>query len=73
MDDLIRQPLAAIEKVQNEKLRAMLDLCARGHPYYRHVWTEAGIDVGLIQTVADLERLPLTHKSALMAAPQGVL
>ncbi len=42
MDDLIRQPLAAIERVQNEKLRAMLDLCARGHPYYRRVWTEAG-------------------------------
>ncbi len=71
MDDLIRQPLAAIERVQNEKLRAMLDLCARGHPYYRRVWTEAGIDVGQIQTVADLERLPLTHKSALMADPES--
>ena len=71
MDDLIRQPLAAIERVQNAKLRAMLDLCARGHPYYRRVWTEAGIDVGQIQTVADLERLPLTHKSALMADPES--
>ena len=71
MDDLIRQPLAAIEKVQNEKLRAMLDLCARGHPYYRRVWTEAGIDVAQIRTVADLERLPLTHKSALMADPES--
>jgi len=71
MDDLIRQPLAAIERVQNEKLRAMLDLCARGHPYYRRVWTEAGIDVAQIRTVADLERLPLTHKSALMADPES--
>ena len=71
MDDLIRQPLAAIEWVQNEKLRAMLDLCARGHPYYRRVWTEAGIDVAQIRTVADLERLPLTHKSALMADPES--
>jgi phenylacetate-coenzyme A ligase PaaK-like adenylate-forming protein len=71
MDDLIRQPLAAIERVQNEKLRAMLELCARGHPHYRRTWTEAKIDVGQIQTVADLERLPLTHKSALMADPES--
>ena len=40
-------------------------------PYYRRVWAEARIDVAQIQTVADLERLPLTHKSALMADPES--
>ena len=34
MSDLTRQSLETIEQLQNEKLRAMLDLCARGHPYY---------------------------------------
>ena len=48
----------------------MLDLCARGHPYYRQQWAEAKIDVRDIHTVADLERLPLTHKSELMADPE---
>ena len=35
----------AIERVQDERLRAMLALCARGHPYYRRRWQEAGIDI----------------------------
>ena len=48
----------------------MLDLCARGHPYYSQRWAEAKIDVRDIRTLADLERLPLTHKSELMAAPE---
>ena len=65
-----RQPLAAIEKVQNEKLRAMLDLCARGHPYYRRVWTEAGIDVGLIRTVADLEGFRSTQQVGVDGGPR---
>jgi phenylacetate-coenzyme A ligase PaaK-like adenylate-forming protein len=71
MSDLLRQPQAAIEALQGEKLRAMLALCARGHPYYRRVWAEAGIDIAAIQTVADLERLPLTPKQAMMAEPES--
>ena len=70
MSDLTRQSLETIEQQQNEKLRAMLDLCARGHPYYRQQWAEAKIDVRDIRTLADLERLPLTHKSELMADPE---
>jgi len=69
MDDLTRQPLDMIEQRQSEKLRGMLELCLRGHPHYRRVWADANINVGQIKTIADLERLPLTHKSDLMAAP----
>jgi phenylacetate-CoA ligase len=71
MDDLTRQPLQAIERHQDDKLQAMLALCVRGHPYYRRVWSEANIDVGRIRGLADLERLPLTPKSALMADPES--
>jgi phenylacetate-CoA ligase len=70
MSDLTRQPLEVIEQQQNAKLRAMLDLCARGHPYYRQRWAEAHIDVRDIHTLADLDRLPLTPKSELMADPE---
>ena len=69
MDDLTRQPLTVIEQRQSEKLRAMLDLCLRGHPYYRRVWADANINVSQIQTMAHLQQLPLTHKSDLMGAP----
>ena len=71
MQDLTREPLERIEHYQSEKVRAMLALCARGHPYYRRLWSEAGIDIANIETLADLERLPLTPKSALMADPES--
>ena len=71
MHDLLSQPLEAIERLQTEKLRVMLALCARGHPYYRRRWAELGIDVGEIRTLADLERLPLTPKKDLMADPES--
>ncbi|MSQ89691.1 MAG: phenylacetate--CoA ligase family protein [Betaproteobacteria bacterium] len=71
MKDLLREPRAAIESLQGERLRAMLALCARGHPHYRRVWAEAGIDIASIQTLDDLARLPLTHKRDLMADPES--
>jgi phenylacetate-coenzyme A ligase PaaK-like adenylate-forming protein len=70
-EDLFRQPRSAIEAVQGERLRIMLALCARGHPYYRERWAKAGIDVAGIQSVADLARLPLTPKQDLMANPEA--
>jgi phenylacetate-CoA ligase len=71
MDDLTRQPLETIRQHQNEKLRTMLELCARSHPYYRRVWADAKIDIRKVTTVDDLERLPLTHKVELMATPEA--
>jgi len=71
MTDLLRGPPEDIVRVQNERLRQQIALCARGHAYYRRRWSEAGIDPASIQTVDDLERLPLTRKSELMADPEG--
>jgi len=68
--DLMRQPLAAIRAVQNEKIAKQIALCARGSAYYRRLWASAGIDAGGIRSLADLELLPLTPKSALMAEPE---
>ena len=60
-----------IEALQGERLRAMLALCARGHPYYRRRWAEMNIDVASIRSVHDLERLPLTSKQDLMEDPEA--
>ena len=65
--DMLRQPQETIDRVQDERLRNMLALCARGHAHYRRRW--AGIDLASIRGVADLEHLPLTHKHDLMADP----
>ena len=69
--DLMRQPLAAIRAVQNEKIAKQIALCARGSAYYLRHWASAGIDAGGIRTLDDLELLPLTPKSALMAEPES--
>ncbi len=71
MTDLLRQPLAEIERLQSERLRHMLALCARGHPYYGRRWAEARVDIAAIRGVEDLERVPLTSKQDLMAEPEA--
>ena len=71
MRDILQQPDDVIALVQAEKLRAMLALCARGHPYYKRKWTEAGVDVSKINSLSDLESLPLTSKQDLMDDPES--
>lgn len=48
----------------------MLELCARGHDWYRERWSAAGVRLGDVRGVGDLRRLPLTHKHDLMAEPE---
>ena len=71
MDDIFRQSTQALEQLQDEKLRAMLALCARGHAFYRKRWAALGVDVASIRGVRDLARLPVTAKSELMADPEA--
>ncbi|MEO7241731.1 MAG: AMP-binding protein [Variovorax sp.] len=71
MIDLLRESNEVIEQVQSEKMRSMLSLCARGHPYYREQWRAAGIDPAKIRTLAELELLPLTPKVEMMRDPEG--
>lgn len=70
MMPIFGQSNAAIEQIQSDRLRAMLALCARGHPWYMRQWRELNIDVAQIATVADLERLPLTRKQDMMLSPE---
>jgi phenylacetate-coenzyme A ligase PaaK-like adenylate-forming protein len=71
MRNILQQPGDVIALVQAEKLRAMLALCARGHPYYKRKWNEAGLDVSQITSLTDLESLPLTSKQDLMDDPES--
>lgn len=71
MHDIHAWPTEEIERLQGEKLRSMLALCARGHPYYMKRWSECGVDVAQVRSVSDLERLPLTPKQDLMRDPEA--
>jgi phenylacetate-coenzyme A ligase PaaK-like adenylate-forming protein len=48
----------------------MLELCARGHDFYRERWGAAGVKLDDVRGVGDLRRLPLTDKHDLMAEPE---
>ncbi len=71
MNEFLRQPLAGIRRVQNALVARQVELCARGHAYYRRRWAEAGIDPASIRTIDDLASLPLTPKKDLMAEPEA--
>ena len=71
MESTQQLSLVEIERIQNEKLRHMLSLCARGHKFYQKQWGEAEVNIAEIQTIDDLQRLPLTHKQELMEAPDN--
>jgi len=62
---------AEIAAVQDTRLRTMLDLCARGHPYYQRIWAQSGIKAARVHTTRDLALLPLTPKADLMADPEA--
>jgi phenylacetate-CoA ligase len=71
MGGLLGESAETIRRFQDEKLKHMLALCRRGHPYYRRRWAEAGIDLSAIRGIADLHRLPLTPKQHLMSEPES--
>src|ERR1043166_3346044 len=71
MTVLLGESAEAIRRFQDQRLKHMLSLCRRGHPYYQRRWAEAGIDIGRIEGIGDLHLLPLTPKQDLMAAPES--
>jgi len=67
----LARPQAEIDRAQDRGLRRMLALCAEGHPHYRRLWAERGVDVGAVAGTSELARLPLTPKAALMDEPEA--
>jgi phenylacetate-coenzyme A ligase PaaK-like adenylate-forming protein len=69
-------PLTAAENrnilrgVQQLFFQRMIRLCFLGHPYYRRVFKEEGLNLGHFREIDDLSRLPLTHKVDFMGQPE---
>jgi phenylacetate-CoA ligase len=57
----------ALEKLQGQRLRAMLAEILPRNAFYAAKFAAAGIDASQVKTVADLARLPFTTKSELLA------
>jgi phenylacetate-CoA ligase len=57
-----------LDRMQNRKLRRIIDHAYRHVPYYRKLFESAGVDPGSIRSVADLKRVPITTKKDLQLA-----
>ncbi|QEE48589.1 phenylacetate--CoA ligase [Flavobacterium alkalisoli] len=57
--------LAEIKAHQEEKLREALRYAADNSPFYKRLFEKEGIDITTINTLEDLQKLPLTTKEQL--------
>ncbi|MGZ3577738.1 MAG: phenylacetate--CoA ligase family protein [Syntrophales bacterium] len=62
---------AEIRAVQNEKLKHQMTLLEKYGPYYGKKFKEWGIKAADMQTVDDLEKIPLLYKKDYMADPMS--
>ena len=68
---LLHRPRAEIEAVQQQQFNETMDLVCKGHPHYRALIGRLGLQRADFEGVADLARLPITSKQALMDDPQA--
>ncbi|MGH3661174.1 MAG: phenylacetate--CoA ligase family protein [Micromonosporaceae bacterium] len=71
MSDLLRQPAAEVRALQDRLLRRTVELCHRGHPFYRRLMRQHGLRPEHIQSCDDLTRLPPTTKQDFLADPEA--
>lgn len=60
----------ALRELRRRRLRRMVALCGRAHPFYKRRFAEANLIPEAIRDLDDLEMLPLTRKEDFMAAPE---
>lgn len=71
LPDLLRQDPDDVRLLQDRLLRKTVELCYRGHPFYRQVMREHSLTPADIHTVNDLERLPVTSKQDFLSDPEA--
>jgi phenylacetate-CoA ligase len=59
--------------MQDARVRDLVRFAAERVPFYRRRWAEHGVNIGQIQGVADLPRLPLITKADVRAAGTDLL
>jgi phenylacetate-coenzyme A ligase PaaK-like adenylate-forming protein len=70
-DDPVFWPKEKIYEMQNQLFKRQMEWVWDGHDFYKRKFRELGIEPGDIQSLEDLEKLPLTHKKDYMAEPEA--
>ena len=61
----------ALEALQLEKFKRIVDWGYRRSPFYRKIYQEAGFEPGDLKTLADAAKVPKTDKALLKQAQEG--
>ncbi|WP_319508204.1 phenylacetate--CoA ligase [uncultured Methanolobus sp.] len=60
-----RMPVDELDKMQEKKLKSLVDYVYQHSDFYKKKFDEAGVKPGDIQSMDDLKKLPFTYKSDL--------
>lgn len=60
-----------IRAMQDELFKRQMEWVWDGHDFYKRMFAAHGIEPGDLQTIDDLERMPLTYKKDYMADPDS--
>ena len=60
----------ALRQLREKRLRRTVELCFAAHPFYRLHYQQLGLNPGDIQSLDDLQKLPLVQKDQYMANPE---
>lgn len=60
----------ALRELREKRLRRTVELCFGAHPYYRVHYRQLGLGPADIQSLDDLQKLPLVRKDHYMANPE---
>jgi len=71
MEDILFMRPEKVRTLQEGLLRRMIDLCFRGHPFYRKRFEEIGLRESDIRTIDDLEKIPPTFKKDYISDPES--
>jgi phenylacetate-CoA ligase len=71
MEDILFMRPEQVRTLQEGLLRKMIDLCFRGHPFYRRRFKEIGLRESDIRTIDDLEKIPPTFKKDYISDPES--
>ena len=58
-------PLDAVERIQLQRLKRILEHAAANVPYYRETFRERGMTIGEIRSLEDLRQIPILTKDIL--------
>lgn len=71
LPDLLHRPPEEVGALQDQLLAETVELCYRGHPFYRRVMRREGLEPRHLRNREELQRLPPTTKQDFLADPEA--